>query len=509
MKISASTQKKISATRIWLGILLVLLALTMSFLPVITLETKENAKAMTKILSEIGIADPALPERVEITAIDLLKSADLMIDIATLSVGDGEAKAARAEKIRGYVATEKGEEALVTSLALMATLGDSLSESAEEDIGWMALVFEVLFALAALFAVLGMAISLPITLTVKAIMALISALRHWKSPEKATPRVSGAMGGLMTMLLTLMIFQILLPGMSYGVGLMGAVAVALCAAVLNGILSHLYPYKGEERSYLILLQAVSVVGIGGFFLFFRSFLKTGVLASFLGGSYPAYLSYVAGLRAADVNNAYMFDGALFIVLLIFAFSVIEYADFCLARLSCGMSRKKDTALSKPILALIVCLIPMMLAEMKHGYHDPLSTEKEGDFSFLTLSAEGLETLHMALVGAAIMLMAEIAMKALRKALCGGLSKETRRKIASGTFTPEEEELVVEEQPIETEDPIEVEESDVEEPDTQIPAEEPTAEDTTAEAPVVEEDTSPKEISLAELLGEQENGTKTE
>ena len=435
-------QKLAKTIQIWVCVLLTVVALVMSFMPIINLKTLENADKINEMMDDIGI-DAEIPEKVDISAVGLVKSGILVFDIISLATDDTDSDE-KLEALEEKLDSEDGKNTVMTALAIATTVGAGAEdEDKESDAGFIGVVFNVLIVLMAIFGVLGMTIALPIVMLIKTIRTLVAALTNLKTPGDAVAKVGGLLLTSFTLILTLMVFQTLIPGMSYGTGLIGIFVVTVIAAVLNTAASRLHTYNKSEFMYLNVAQGVSVVGIVGFLMFFFNMIKANVFGAFLGGNYVKYLVKVGDAmvlaeklgQEPQINNAYAMDGLLIVVTWALLVASISYFVANIARLSCTQ-KKSDCRIVGAIIALITAIIPTYLADAKHGYLDVTSTAAEGDYSFLVLNNAEESALSMVLVGAIIMVVAEIALIVLKKVLCKDLTKAQMKAVISGNVTEE-------------------------------------------------------------------------
>ena len=435
-------QKLAKTIQIWVCVLLTVVALVMSFMPIINLKTLENADKINEMMDDIGI-DAEIPEKVDISAVGLVKSGILVFDIISLATDDTDSDE-KLEALEEKLDSEDGKNTVMTALAIATTVGAGAEdEDKESDAGFIGVVFNVLIVLMAIFGVLGMTIALPIVMLIKTIRTAIAALTNLKTPGDAVAKVGGLLLTSFTLILTLMVFQTLIPGMSYGTGLIGIFVVTIIAAVLNTAASRLHTYNKSEFKYLNVAQGISVVGIVGFLMFFFNMIKANVFGAFLGGNYVKYLVKVGDAmvlaeklgQEPQINNAYAMDGLLIVVTWALLVASISYFVANIARLSCTQ-KKSDCRIVGAIIALITAIIPTYLADAKHGYLDVTSTAAEGDYSFLVLNNAEESALSMVLVGAIIMVVAEIALIVLKKVLCKDLTKAQMKAVISGNVTEE-------------------------------------------------------------------------
>lgn len=456
-------QKQMKTIQVWVCVLLTVLALIMSFMPIIKLKTVENADQINEMMEDIGI-DVEIPEKVNISAVGLFKSVKMIFDIVSLAA-DKDADEDKVEALEEKLTSKDGQNTVMTALAIATTVAggsDDEEDSSSDD--FITIIFNVLIVFMAIFGVLGMTVALPIIMIIKTIRTLVAALTNLQTPEEAVSKVGGLLLTSFSLILTLMVFQTLIPGMSYGSGLIGIFVVTIIAAVLNTAASRLHKYSKEEVTYLNVAQGVSVVGVIGFLVFFFNMIKANVFGSFLNGPFAKYLVDVGNKQYLiknlkldeQVNNAYVIDAVAILATWVLLVMTISYFVSSISRLSCTQ-KKSDCSIVGAIIALIVAIIPKVIAGAKHGYDDVASTASEGDFSFLVLNSDEEAALALVLVGAILMLVAEVALIVLKKVLCKDLTKDQMKSIISGSFVDaapvaevaEEaaEEVVAEEAPV--------------------------------------------------------------
>lgn len=467
-------KKKMSMAQVWACVLLTVLALIMSLLPIIKLSTgdPETKLGIATLAAEMGIYLPEIEDEVDISAVKLVKSATLIVDMISVATKDNPDQA-KVDKLEERMKGEDGQDTMMTALALVNTFvdafdddGDTKEESGKTGI--FTIIFEVLVVFAAILGVLGMTIVLPITFAIRAIKALIIALKNKETPELAIGGVNTGLTQTFSLVMSLMLLQTLLPGMSYGSGVIGLLVIAICSALLNTAMTRLQKYGKDETMYLNLVQGASVVGLIGFFVFFFNFLKTNTFSNFLHGSYTQYMGHIMLQKTQasklgvefEANNAYIIDGIAIIALIGLISVAVTYLISCVSRLSCTLKKgKSDCFLAGAIVALVVNLVIKYLVGAKHGYWMVTSTASEGDFSFLVLNADEEKALGALLTGVILMLVAEIALIVLKKVLCKDLAKDTMNSIVSGSLVVEEA-PAVEEAPVAEEAPAEEEKNEV-------------------------------------------------
>jgi hypothetical protein len=254
--------------------------------------------------------------------------------------------------------------------------------------------------------------------------------------------------------LVLMLFQCVVPGMTYASGIVAICIISIISTVLNFAASRAREYPNEQFKYLNIVQGCSVVGIVGFLVFFFNVIRTGIFKAFISGQYATYLvsALAAKDNGVDVNNGYIIDGVLMIVYLVIMLSSIVYLERAARRLSCAVKRErkrgivglltsakiKDNDIVTAILCLATFIIPTYIADANHGYHNVASTESTGDFSFIVLSEEQQGFLDAALIGIIIMIVAEIAVIVLRKVFCSKMKAEDGEALLTGNAKTSDE-----------------------------------------------------------------------
>ena len=517
--------------QVWASVLLVIVALIMSFMPIITLKTSENAEGIEEIITEVSGEKIDVPDKVEITAPGLISSAKLMIKMISSDSN-------KASDLKSQLSTKEGKQAMITAAALIDTisgvLGDDLlsgstktnadtnnnketdandyipdeysagmysageyNDGEYDDLyneientygeektteastsgksssgGALETIFKIMVVMGVVFGVLGMTLILPIIFIVIALMTLIPALAKLKNPELVAGKVGGRLTGALTLPFTLMLFQGVVPGMSYGFGTIAIMVVAILSVLLSTVISRCTKYNEKEFMYVNLAQGASVLGIIGFFVFFFNLLKTNIFSNFLNGSIFNYIAKASDAKSLSKNlgvsitvpNDYMIDFLLIALYVIFALMSVSYINVAARRLSCT-TKRGDNYLAQTIMALPVFILPMVVKGMKHNYKfnaAEFKFEKTGADSFLKLSSSEETALILVLVGIIIMMVAEIALIVLKKVLCKDMTREEMKAVLGGTVgaeaaapaetaAPAEEVAPVEETATETEE----------------------------------------------------------
>ena len=100
-------QKTAKTIQIWVCVLLTVIALVMSFMPIIKLKTVENADAIEEMMEDIGI-DADIPEEVDVSAIGLVKSGVLVFDIVSIAADENTDGDEKLEALEEKLDTEDG-----------------------------------------------------------------------------------------------------------------------------------------------------------------------------------------------------------------------------------------------------------------------------------------------------------------------------------------------------------------------------------------------------------------
>ena len=77
-------QKQMKTIQVWVCVLLTVVALIMSFTPIIKLKTIDNADDINKMMNDIGI-EAKIPEEIDVSAVSLFKSGKMVFDIVALA----------------------------------------------------------------------------------------------------------------------------------------------------------------------------------------------------------------------------------------------------------------------------------------------------------------------------------------------------------------------------------------------------------------------------------------
>jgi len=459
MNIPAKTQKTLSMIRMWSCVLLVAIALVLSFMPMVSLTVKgERVGTFLDLAKEMGLDldKEEIPETIDVSAIDLIgcityiydlvageeESKDLddydLEDLANMSEEELEElyAAMNGESMEDEEDEKPADDAERTTklvaIAIASTVMDSAGSDDEEgSSGFLGIIFEIILTFGCLIAVLGMIIALPIIALYRMIRALITACTNTQTPDKSIAKMGPRIFPFITFILTLMVLQTMLPGMSYASGAMGILIVAIVAAVVNMVFSRLRTYKKSEAMYLNFAQGASVLGIVGFAMFFLNMVKSNIFSNFVNSDFIDYIVAV-GLRpdnAEPVSASYWVDGIGVLMMWGLLISTVSYLVSCATRFAC-MHKGGDVMLVGSIFAVVISGFGIFLSNACHRYNlNDLDAEPT---SFLAnMTEDEKSALIIALVGALIMVAAEVAFMILKKKVCKDVSEETAEMLLSG------------------------------------------------------------------------------
>lgn len=447
--------KKLTATvQIWVSVLLLVIATSLSLTPIITLNTGDNIDKINEMIEKVAPSaleggetengEGPIPETIDISAIKLVKSIGVMGKVMKTTINAAKEKdmSGTGDEIAEIFKTDEGKESIVIAVSLVSTVASNFDTKDTDASGILASILTMLVSIIALMALLALTFIIPIMLAVATISALISALTNLDTPEAVSEKIARKLPGFISLPFTLMLFQCVVPGMTYGGGIVGICVTSILAAVLGLVISRLRSYDSAAFRYLNIVQGVSVLGVVGFVIFFFNLVKTNIFSTFLHGDFASYVTKVGVTLAADktakVQEGYAIDLILILIYVGLALASVAYLEKCAQRLACSKSANKkgkfpkDTCIGRAIVMLAVYILPTVVIGRRSYYEDPTSTEAIGDKSFLAdLSDANLDALKMVLVGVIIILVAEIALIVLKKVFCKGMNAESMQALMSG------------------------------------------------------------------------------
>lgn len=480
--------KKLTATvQIWVSVLLLVIATSLSLTPIISLNTLDNRETINEMIVKVAPdSDFEIPEEVDVSAIKLVKSIGVMSKImsATMKGVKDKDVSNTGSEIAAILDTPEGQETIVIAVSLVSTVASNFDKEDTDTSGVLASVLTMLVSIIALLALLALTFIIPIMLAWATITALVSALTNLDDPEEVSTKIARKLPAFISMPFTLMLFQCVVPGMTYGSGIVGVCVASILAAVLGLVISRLRSYDDAAFRYLNIVQGVSLVGVIGFVVFFFNLVKTNIFTTFLRGDFAEYVAKVgvemAKNKEAQVQNGYAIDLLLILIYVVLALASVGYLEKCAQRLACSKSANKkgafpkDTCIGRAIVMLAVYILPAVVISRKSYFDDPTDMTAEGTKSFLELGGDQANAFTMVLVGAIIILLAEIALIVLKAVFCKGMNAESMQALMSGADVA----------------PVAEEASEAVEATEAVEAEEATATETAEEAaPEVAEETS--------------------
>lgn len=465
--------------QLWVSVLLAILMVVFSFMPIFKIKTAEGgfagqmAEMAQKISPDLEIEEG---KEIDVSAIKLISSVSMITKVVG-AVGSGEKAAEKQEALQEFLDSEKGKEAILTGVAiascLLGSFGDLIGgegeEKAEMDI--FSLILDVLVSVIGLFAVLGLTMYLPIWAVIVAIIVLIKSLKNMKTPEEVSAQVAGKLVPIVSLPLTVMLFQCVVPGMTYASGIVGLFVIGIIAVALGFVISRLRSYNKDEFIYLTVVQGGALLALAGFLVFFFNLVKVGIFKSFVNGSYFGYMAkaIVEKKAGADISGAYIVDGVMMLVYLVMVLGCTKYLAKAAQRFG-GLTKKKkkgtiamkDNNLVNVIFMLPIYILPILVKGFEHNVDTTPAS------SFLQLAPTQESALTAMLIGLILMFVAELAVVILKKVLCKGLTEDKAASILASTVTvdtskaaateeapveatAEETEVAATEEPVETKD----------------------------------------------------------
>ena len=457
------SKKLVSSVQLWASLLLIVLAFVFSMTPIITLETSLDVLEseafedvdLEELFEELELDADFLEdyEELELSAPKLIGSFKLIAQIIAVSAADEEDQEDMYEDLRDYLESEEGEEAVATAICLVIAIVNTVdfdtaqdaveNENVEDAASSMSVViFGAVISIFSLFAVIFITLFLPVIFGFMVLFSLIKALSNITTPENAAPALAKKLPAKIALPLTLMLFQCVVPGMTYAKGLTAICAITIIATVLNFIASRVRTYESDHFTYLNITQGCSVISIIGFFVFFFNMLKTGILKAFISGEFfTAIVKYTMASETtdADVDPAFLICGILMIIYIAVMFKSRKYLKSVAGRFSCAAKRERagfvrvfaDSHIVRAIFCLIVYIIPTYILGQEYCYDDIIENGDKTDFCFLDLKNSQEDALTAALVGIILMIAAEIAIIVLKRVFCSKMSTEEREAVLTG------------------------------------------------------------------------------
>ena len=435
-------KKTVASAQVAIICLLIVLSLIFSFLPIISLNTSDPATAagIEKIVNEFTDEDFEFPDKINVSAMKLIKSAFLIFDLVKMAKNSSEATPEEKEALEAKIKGEEGRNTILIGAAIVHSITSAFKENKDSgSSNIINLIFNVLITIVAVFYLLGVTIAMPIAFIILAVKALVPVAKNYRELDAHTALVANKLPQKLSIIMTIMLFQCVLPSMNYGSGTLALWIVSIICVFVNFAATRLTAYNKEEFIYLNIVQGASILSIVGFFIFFFNVLKTNIFSTFTHGAWGMYIAKVLASPArGEAPKGYIVDAVLILIYLVAVLTCVKFLGKCANRLSCAMTSKSGnpSLLPESIALLIVYIMPTIVSSRKSNLINPFDKNSEAYGSFLELGAEQKSALTMVLVGVIIMIAAEIAIKVLEKVFCADMSNEAKAAVLSNTATAE-------------------------------------------------------------------------
>ena len=444
------SRRLVSVIQTWASVVLIVLAFIFSLMPIITIKTPDIADGVGDMIAKMGVTvDEDMQqmlesENIEISPLKLASSVGLVFRIAGAAADEsGEG----GKELESYLKSEEGRQDVLVAASIAFSMVNLVDMDNLAGVNIISVIFNILISVIGFFGTLILTLIIPISLFIKAVSALVCVARGFNNPESIAAHLGSKLSGFISLPLVFMLLQCVVPGMTYGYGIVAVCLLSVFSVLVNLLASRAHAYQPEQLKYLNILQGGAVVGIAGFMVFFFNIINTGIFKAFSGGYFPGYLSAVLTLsqnESAAVQSGYLIDAALMLVYLILVLSCTSYLERAVRRLSCTVRKEKpagliglffragiyDNSIARACLMLGAYLIPTIVSSSKHYYENPLSAEAVGDASFLEAADFNGAALSGALVGIVIMILTEVAVVVLRRRLVK-LSESEREQLLIG------------------------------------------------------------------------------
>lgn len=421
-------RKTTALIQVWGCILLAVVSVFLSFAPIISLSVtdetvRDGINEIVKELTDQEVSD--FPDKVDISSAKLIGSISLVSKLLS-AVGSEDAE--QAEEVEAMLKGDEGRDTVLIAAAISYSFVDMFGgDSADEGQsgGILSAVFHVLVVLICLLYVLIFTLIMPLFFIISALTSLISALKHLETPEEVASKIGNKLPGLISIPMMLMLFQCVLPTMTYASGTQGLLIVAVICVVFNTVLTRLRTYAPAQMTYVNIVQGISLVSIIGFLVFFFNLLKTGVIRTFMSGSWADSLLLIDYNHMDAASVSIIVNGVLILIAVSMATSSLNYFKACLSRLSLTVTKKKgDSHIVSAVSLLLIYILPIYVKNSSKGVLE-LNDAQQG-------------ALNGVLVGLIIAIAAEIALLVLKNVFCEDMTKEEVASIIGGEAkTPEE------------------------------------------------------------------------
>ncbi len=436
------SKRLVALLQTWISVGLIVLSFALSLTPLFSIDTtkvgygenggslKAAVAATVTEVTGVELSPSDIDDYIGISPIKLISSIDLFIRIVGANSNNSVEEA---DDLRERMSTESGRRDIITISALSVSF-ERISSGTDGNETFFAVIFNLLVAFLGFIAVLILTVAIPIIFFIKAVIAVTLALIDLKSPERVSGRLGGSLTSIITLPIVYMLVQCVVPGLGVAVGTVLLVVISTLSALINLAATRLREYPDEQLVFLNATQGCALLSLAGFIVYFFSLLNTGILNAFIEGSFTEYIGRVFSISAndpsAEINGKYMVSGILMLIYAVLAVSSATHFDKSVRRL-CLAGAKKEHNVFQALISLAVCIAPLAVSGAKHYYLDPTSTASVGDASFLPAESFNGGALTGAVIGASIMLIAEIAAILLSKTLAGDISSADKKYLLSG------------------------------------------------------------------------------
>ncbi len=531
MKQFSLPRKYTVTTQILVSVVLIILAAILAFTPILSIDLTDNkvAKEIETLVEDlneqVGANDVKLefPDKIGVSMPKLISSVNVFSKVIGVisdtaekaSSGTDASELDKAEaELKKILNSKEGQETVIMAMGLIMgaidTDGIGEDETATVKDSTIGLVVNSILSFGILFYLLGFVVIWPIILIIMAIVTLIKALKALKDGDNVAPRFGAGLIGAFGLIVTLSLLLTFVPSVTLGAGAIAILVLCIISTVVNIAISRLRLYNELDFKYVNLVQGTGLIKLIGFIVFFANVLKTGFLHSFI-SSMSDYLGKALE-QVSNINKSietankfsstkmdyltmefgYVIDLILMLVAATLALGVCtSLVKSVAAQLGLVAKKKvaKPASLSNGIIALIVCIIPVVVSKlenkifykMKIGSKIEITQENAG--SIFVMSDSGKSALVGMFIGAALILAAGIVFIVTKKIFCNGMSSEHENLVLAGD-APIVEAAVAEEAVVED---VAVEETVAEEAVVEEAAtEEAVVEEAAAEEVAVEE-----------------------
>ncbi|MBO5261565.1 MAG: hypothetical protein J6B45_00810 [Clostridia bacterium] len=421
-------RKIVCTSQFWISAALVILALVFCLTPIISLVPSGNNEILDDFLDELGVDVDIDEDEYGISMPKLIGSIGLIVNMIQAAGGDDDAQ----DKLDDVLDTDEGEEQIATIAALVATIMNTFNFEEMEGSNFIEIIFGLVISLIALLYVIVMVFVLPIMVIVIAITTIIKVLKNIKTPENVSGELAGKLTPILSLTLTTKLFMGAIQGdlMVAGSGLNALFILALIAVGFNFVATRLREYPSKQFKYLNIVQPVAIVSIVGFIIFFNNLCNSGILNGFFGGDIMGLI--VDAIEDEDIGTV-IAPLVMMVIYIGLAIGSMGYLDKAARRLCCSVKPEgpkglvglfikgniSDNNIVHACTNLFVYILPVIAYSM---------VEEEVE------DATGI------LVGAIIMVVAEIAAIVLRSIFCKDMTEAERQEVLTGTALTSEEKL---------------------------------------------------------------------